>query len=426
MGARMAMVAMTAWAVSVAAQVPTTDSHVVVASARQAIRDRYVLPPTAEALDRALAAGEAAGRYRDLTGAALADRMSADLDAVAHDRHLSVRYDPAMAAMLGNAPADDDAPPPPEIARMMDRGNAGVRELRLLPGNIRYLAYDGFVWDTPGSANSVEAAMRFLRGGDAYIIDIRRNGGGDPGAVAALVSYFLPAGTPLMRFEMRGKPGIATQAPKAPFSLAGKPLYVLTSGRTASAAEEFSTHAKAYGFGTLVGTTTAGAGFRNDFVPLPGGYVLSVSVGRAVSLKTGKDWERVGVAPDIAASADAALAKAEATAMARITATAAPDERATDERLREYYQALAAPVPAGRPAAAYAGTYGPRMLVATADGLEVRRDGQVITRLVPVAADTFAPEVDPSFRYAFAVTGDRIASLRLVAPDGSAETVQRQ
>lgn len=427
---RRTMIAMTATALMLAAparaDAPATDPHATLAAAQKTIHDRYVLPAVAIALEQALARSEAAGRYGGLIGEEFAVRVSADLDAVAHDQHLSLRYDPKLATQLGTATHDDDGPPPAAITRAYDRQNAGVRELRVLPGNIRYMAYDGFVWDTPGSARAVAAAMEFLRGGDAYVIDIQRNGGGSPDAVAAIASYFVPEGTPLMRFEMRGQPPLETQAPKAPFSLARKPLYVLTSSNTASAAEEFSTHVKALGLGTLVGANTAGAGFRNDMVGLPGGYVLSVSVGRAVSRKTGKDWERVGVAPDIATPIDAALLRAQQEAMARITAAAPADERDEDAAILAYYRALATPVASAHALEAYAGTYGDRTVSVVAGNLMTARTSRLPFRLVPMGSDSFAPEADPAARFSFAIgASGRAESLRIVQRDGSVSVVRR-
>ncbi len=315
---------------------------------------------------------------------------------------------------------------PPALARQIALRNAGVRELRQLPGNIRYLAYDGFWWGTPESKGALAAAMQFLRGGDAYIIDLRRNGGGSPVAVAAMTGYFIPAGTPLMRFEIRGNPGEETRSPSAPFSLAGKPLYVLTSRGTASAAEEFATHVKALGFGTLVGTTTAGAGFRNDLTPLPGGYVLSVSTGRALSLKTGKDWEKVGVAPAIETTVGDALIRAQAEATARIAATAPADERAANARVADYYRSLANPVALSRPVGDYAGKYGVRTVAVAGSGLTWRIDDRAPVALVPVGPDTFASDLDPTMRVVFSGTAARIDRLRIVQPDDSAQTLMRE
>lgn len=411
---------------ALAAPQPSGNAHAVVATARQIIHEKYVLPDVATALERALTAAELAGTYRGLTGDALAARINADMAAVAHDKHLSMSYNPQGAAELVRAGPGHDGPLQTDVARAIDRKNAGVRELRVLPGNIRYMAYDGFAWDSPGAVESLETAMRFLRGGDAYIIDIRRNGGGSPDAVAAIVSYFLPTGTPLMRFEMRGDVGESTKAPKAPFSLAGKPLYVLTSQTTVSAAEEFSTHVKAFGFGRLVGENTAGGGFRNDLAPLPGGYVLSVSVGRAVSLKTGKDWERVGVAPDIAVPADSALLLAEHEAMTRIAATASVGEKIGDAALLSYYRALETPVVLARAASSYAGTFGDRTVTVAGNGLEVSQAGRPSARLVPVAPDSFAPDINPASRMTFVLANGTVKGLQIIQQDGSVSSVQKE
>ncbi len=403
-------------------------SAAVVTAARQAIAGRYVLPDTAAKLDAALAAGLKAGHYRGLAGEALATRLNADMAAVTPDKHLGIHHDPAMAAMLANAPLGDDADdtPPPGMARMMLRMNGGVRAMEVLPGNIRYLAYDGFAWGTPEVEAALRTGMAFLKGGDAYIIDISRNGGGSPGAVAAMASYFVPEGTPLMRFEMRGKAGDETSAPRAPFSLAGKPLFVVTGGGTASAAEEFATHVKAYGFGTLVGETTAGAGFRNDMVPLPGGYVLSVSTGRAVSRKTGRDSERVGVAPDIATGFADALPRAKAAAMAAVLAAAPADEKDQDTRLLGYYRALATPTALARPAAAYAGRFGERTVRVAGDTVTMQRDGRPPLDLVPTGHDTFVARQDPMAEVRFVVAGEEVRALEVRQRDGSVSRAERE
>ena len=408
------------------AATPAADAAATVAEARKVVAENYVLPKVAAKLAAALAAGEAAGHYRGLSGAALADRMSADLHGVTADRHLSVSYDPRTAAMLASAPRGEDGPPPPEYVRRVIRGNAGVRALEVLPGNVRYLAYDGFVWDTPAAAEAIATAMRFLKDGDAIIIDLRRNGGGSPEAVAAIAAYFLPAGTPLARFEMRGRPGETSVTLAAPFSLAGKPAYVLTSGGTASAAEEFATHVSAFGFATLVGTTTAGAAFRNDIVPLPGGYLLSVSVGRPVHAKTGGDWEAKGVAPAITVPAEDALKRAEVEAMARILAAAPTGEKDDDNRLLAYYRALAAPVTPALPAAAYAGRYGDRTVAATADGLTIRRGERLAMRLIAIAPDRFVPETDPGLQFRFVTEDGQVVAVEADRGDGDVTRYARE
>src|SRR5205809_7270344 len=88
--------------------------------------------------------------------------------------------------------------------------------------------------------------------------------------------------------------------------MAGKPLYVLTSGGTGSAAEEFAYHVKMFKLGTLVGETTAGAANNDTIYPIAPGFVASISTGRAIHPVSHDNWEGTGVAPDIAIAADQA------------------------------------------------------------------------------------------------------------------------
>ena len=395
------------------------DTRPVVRAAREVIADRYILPAAAAKLAEVLAKAEAADRYRGLAGEALAERMSADLNAVAHDKHLGIRYDPRLSAQLRERKLSSDGGGLPSgYARQVEVANAGVRKLELLPGNIRYLAYDGFQWGTPGADEAVATAMHFLKGGDAIIIDIRRNGGGWPPAVAAMTSYFVPPDTPLVRFEMRNAPGEASKTPPAPFSLAGKPLYVLASGDTASAAEEFAAHVSAFGFGKLVGTQTAGAAYRNEFVPLPGGYVLSVSVGRPVHAKTGGDWEAKGVPPTLAVAPEQALLRAQVEAMTVIATKSTEAERARNARLLAYYQALAAPVRPTLPLIGYAGRYGDRTVEVGPEGLTLRRDGRAPSRLVALGPDRFALEANPVAQLRFLTEGIQASAIEVDSGDG--------
>ena len=401
-----------------AAQAGATPVAELIGATRKVLAERYVIPETAAKLDAALAAAERSGAFAGLRGAALAERINAEMAKVTADGHLGVMYYPARAAELAAVPElDDSGPPPPELAALFERRlvqqNAGVRRLEILPGNIRYLAYDGFMWGPPGAAEAIENAMRFLQGGNAVIIDLRDNGGGSPDAVAALAGYFVPAGTKLMRFEMRGRPEQATEAPAAPFSLAGKPTFVLVGPGTASAAEEFAMHVVAFGFATLVGESTAGAAFRNSLFALPGGYVMSVSVGRPVHAVTGGDWERVGVAPKVAVPVDKALVAAQAEAIAALLDTLPVAERAESERILAYHRAEVAPVTPALPLAAYEGRYGERVVRVAGGVLTSSRSGRPAVPLRAVAPDTFAPETVPLQHFRFVAENGAVVALEV-------------
>jgi len=419
----------------------------VVSAARRIIAARYVLPETAARLDAALAAAAAKGEFEGLTGEALAQRINQVMRTVTADGHLGVRFAPPMPGSAGPGPGPgprvvvvprplgpaqgtgpQPGPPalPPEMAREIVLANGGVHKLELFPGNVRYLDYRGFLSGTPDAEAALAGAMAFLRGGDAIIIDLRRNGGGAVEAVAAMAGYFLKEGTPLMRFEKRGEPGESSAAARAPFTLADKPVYVLTGKGSFSAAEEFAAHVDAFGFAKLVGTATGGGSFNNEFEPLPGGFVLSVSVGRAVHALTGKDWEGTGVKPAIQTSEEAALDVALAEALQAVLAKARPQERPTLERFSAFYTAKREARGASRPLASYAGQFGQLTFTVVGDKLMATSPGRPPAALQALGPDRFANGNNPVQQWRFEFTGDKASAVTVSDTRGDLARLPRQ
>lgn len=399
-----------------AASAAQVEPRAVVSAVRKIIAERYVLPERRAALDAVLAEGLSSGRYAVTDWNKLADLIDADLQRVGRDKHLNFNYDPPRAASMAAAQTPNLATAS-ELARSARAANHGVTELKLLPGNIRYMAYDGFQWSGAESAAALEHAMRFLSAGDAVIIDLRRNGGGSPMAVQYLVSHFMEAGRPLVTFHMNGVPSpntLSTLPELAAGRIVGKPLYVLTSSGTASAAEEFTGHVAGYRLGELVGSTTAGAGFRNALVPIPGGFVLSVSVGRAVLASTGRDWEAVGIAPTIRTEVPAALDAAQSHALRRLAAQAQGPERT---RLEALAKAVAAKVERPSPAlplSTYAGAFGERAIMVENGKLHYRNPEGLLTALIPLGGNVFAFDDGSDLQVRFAANGRAVSALELL------------
>lgn len=403
------------------------DARAVVAEVRRIIAERYVLPERRPALDAVLAEGLSSGRYSVGDPVVLAERINADLERVGRDRHLNFSYNPERAASFAA----------PDRAGQFDRAayeasvrqrNHGVAELKLLPGNIRYLDYRGFDWIGDESRAALDTALRFLSGGDAIIIDLRRNGGGSPAAVQHLVSHFMEPDRPLVTFFMNGEATpdrLSTLRELSVPRMIGKPLYVLISRNTGSAAEEFTGHVGGYRLGELVGQNTGGAGFRNDLVPIPGGFVLSVSVGRAVLASTGKDWEAVGHAPTIASEVDSALDVAQSHALRRLASAATGGARARLEAAAAVAEARARPVATALPLAGYAGRFGERTILVENGRLALKRGDGPRLALVAIGPNRFAVEADPATQVEFAVTGASASRLEVVRPDGSRDAAAR-
>ena len=406
-----------------AAIAPLTPAqeHAVIDTATALIAKNYVLVDKRASIVAELRRREAAGRYAISNPAVFAQTLSADLVEITQDRHMwfSLDADAYKAALL---PHDENDSDPLSDAAFV-RNNQGYVEMRILPGNIRYVNLTGFEWSGAPTAAVIADVARFLHGGDAIILDIGGNGGGAPDAVQALVSYFLPPDNRVLMNFHDGRSGTSKEthvlSKLAGPRLTGIPFYVLISGSTGSAAEEFATHTRYFKLGTLVGTTTAGAANNNDVFPVAPYFVQSISFGRPVHPVSGTNWERVGVAPDIAAPRAQALAAAEIAALTKLMASAPP------ERKQEYAWALVAAQAAITPfkvdaaaLGAYAGQYGVRKIWLADGGLAYQREGRDATTLTPLGADLFALGNSADQRLQFRRADGRVVGFDIITADG--------
>jgi hypothetical protein len=430
-GAAMAMALAAALAVPAAAnpsegeapseEPATADANSAVREVRDVIAANYVLADKIPVITAALDEGIASGRYAGLSGGALVDRLNQDLTAAAHDKHLSISFDPARASMM-DGPMGDEVNEGPEWERMARSMNHGVAELRLMDGNVRYMNLVGFAWTGERSARVLDNAVGFLGEGDAVVIDLRYNGGGSPKAIEYLFSHFVEPGKPLMTFYMGGgnEPQQHDAIAELPAGrLLGKPLYVLTSRMSISAAEAFAALVKDYGVGEIVGETTAGAAYRNSFFPIAGQYLLSVSVGRGEVGPSRLDWEGTGIAPTIAADAGNALDAAHMSALRKLALDAPQPDRMMMEARATMLGAKLNPEQTAHPLAAYSGQFGDRAITVEGEALFSQRRGGPKTRLLPLGANAFIMETDPTTRVEYAVLDGHASALEVVRANGS-------
>lgn len=419
-----ASAALTATAAAQTQAAAAIDGGAVAREVKRLLNEHYVLPEARAKFAAVLDKGIASGRYAVNDRMLLVTRLNENLDSVTPDKHLGVMYDPQRAKALASAPAGgggDDAPPSPQAILQSERNNHGLTRMEVLPGNVRYLEISSFDWAGPSSERAYDTAMAFLAGGDAVIIDVRPNGGGSPEAVRYAVSHFIEPNKPLMTFYMgsQGEQSTASMPSTRAPRMVGKPLYVLSSSGSASAAEEFLGHIAGYKLGEVIGERSAGAGFRNEFFRLPSDLIISISVGRAVLASTGKDWEAVGIVPAVETSADKALDTAKVRTLQRIAQGAEPARKRQLEAIATALNAQISPVKTELPLAAYAGVYGQRAVKAGDKGLTIRRGDHPPSPLIAVGANRFAYADDPESTVTFAVSAGKSQALHLVRADGS-------
>jgi hypothetical protein len=295
----------------------------VIQGVLQRLRDGYVFPNKAAEMAQAVQRRVRSGEYDSIVSAqAFADRLTRDLRAVSHDRHLEVAY---VAKGVRDEPPDEEPAPAEkkERASYARRINWGFERVERLNGNVGYLEIRSFDFDPAGVDSTLTAAMDFLANTDALIVDIRRNGGGDPLIVAAVCSYLMPPNTLVNKFYWRPQnrwDEFHTKPVTGRYYGTSRPVYVLTSDGTFSGAEEFAYDIQTQKRGEVVGDTTGGGAHPGGMRRVTEHFGVWVPAGRAVNPVTGKNWEGTGVIPDVPVSADQALQTAHLRALKRILA----------------------------------------------------------------------------------------------------------
>ncbi|MEA9414415.1 S41 family peptidase [Flavobacterium sp. PL02] len=185
----------------------------------------------------------------------------------------------------------------------------GFREAKLIDSNVGYIKYNNFIHETD---QTIDSYMRLLENADAIIIDLRNNGGGSPKTVQYLCSYFFkdPILLNTLYFrkdnfteefwvkEVNGK------------KLIDVPLFIITSPKTFSGAEEFSYNMQTQKRATLVGETTGGGANPGEPYEINSRLEIFVPTGTGINPITKTNWEGVGVIPEYKTTPDMAYDKA--------------------------------------------------------------------------------------------------------------------
>lgn len=292
----------------------TLEPRAVVGAVARTVAEVYFDPAKGARIARELRAEAKAGQFdRHTEPADLAAALSRRLRP--EDGHFRVDF-----AAIGSLPAVGPGGTP---RRQHPGHNHGFRRVEILPGKVGYIAMDGFAAinfadpDDP-VRRQADAALAATRTAEAVIIDVRDSPGGSPAMVGYLVSAYTPPDARIYNvFHFRG--GTAVEAPGRfhPRPRLDTPLYILTSRRTASAAEALAYTLQAAKRAHVVGEVSAGAANPGGFVDLGNGFRVFVSSGSPINPIMGRNWEGTGVVPDHEVPAEQALATAQALARKR-------------------------------------------------------------------------------------------------------------
>lgn len=283
------------------------------------LTEYYVEPTVAQQMVAALQAHEAKGDYDAISdGDAFASRLTQDLQAVSHDRHLRVDFSPFKMPSRTEPTPEDMV----RFHRQMEHDNCAFDKVEILPNNIGYIKFDGFM-DASFCGPTVVAAMGFVAHTDAIIFDLRQNGGGQPAMVTLIASYLFDKPTHLIDIYNRQENSTAqnwTLSYLPGVRLAKQPAFVLTSKRTFSGAEEFAFDLKNQKRATIVGETTGGGAHPVAGHAIADFFMVGVPFAKSLDPVTKTNWEGTGVVPDVKVPAADALTTAEKLALEKIQA----------------------------------------------------------------------------------------------------------
>jgi hypothetical protein len=267
------------------------------------LNKHYIDPDVAQKTADALRTHEKNGDDDSVTDRqALAGLLTRQIRDASHDMHLDVVY--SQSPLPENPPA----PTPESLARnrkAMIRQNCMFEKVEILPHNIGYLKLNSFP-DTSVCQTTAAAAMASLNHAGAIIFDLRDNRGGFSNMVSLISAYLFDH--PEYIYDPRESPTERswTRSPVPGSRLADKPVYVLTSDSTVSAAEQFCYNLKMLKRVTLVGETTRGSAHAGVFHRIDDHFGMGITETRSINPYSETDWEGTGVEPDVKVkSADA-------------------------------------------------------------------------------------------------------------------------
>jgi hypothetical protein len=388
----------------------------------------YVFPDVAKKMEEHIRTKQKNGDYDKISNPrAFVRQLRGDLVAISHDRHFNVIYAPQPSLRFQRKDPEEEKKRKEQRIHQWKYDNYYFKKVERMDGNVGYLRFDGFA-NTLYAGDTAVAALQFLKHCDAIIMDLRYNGGGGADMIQLILSYFFEDRTHInswyiRRLDRTDQSWTSTFVPGK--KLLDTDLYLLTSRRTFSAAEEFTYDLKNLDRATLVGETTGGGGHtvtyeRNDELKIE----FKIPDSRAINPISGDNWEAKGIKPDVECPAEEALEKAYVLALEKIHEKTGSEGNKKQwlAWLKGYTEVKSAPVDVEAAVLeTYAGSYGPAKIVFEDGKLWVKEP------LLAMTEDTFIIDEDPEFRIKFEKNeqGEVVAALVLFF-DGSSDRVPKK
>lgn len=287
--------------------------HRLVAAIAANLKQFYVDRAIGQELADALVARDKNGAYDSLdAGEDLAARINRDLQSTS--RALGIPPGVFVADVVFSARPLPTGPPPPMTPDAVERNRVAMllqnclfETIETLPHNVAYVKLNGFA-DATTCREMTGRTMASLNTADALIVDVRDNGGGFGETALQIAGYLFDRPTYFYDPRPDSPVPARTASPMSGNRLADKPVYVLASSRTQSAAEYFVYNLKMLKRATIVGETTAGHQHSGAFRRIDDHFGMGIQEARPPDNPYPvKGWEVIGIEPDVKVSRTEAL-----------------------------------------------------------------------------------------------------------------------
>jgi Peptidase family S41 len=286
---------------------PTLDAasrHRIIANSIASIKQHHIDHLEAQEAANALLAHERKGDYDGATNTEEFARLATkQMREATGSNKLVLLY---STHEIPERTPGSSPPLPAAYGDEMQRVNCTFERVEILPHNVGYLKLNAFP-DASVCQATAAAAMTKLNDADALIFDLRDNRGGFPNMVSLIAAYLFNHPEYMYCPLENTTTESWTRSPIPGSKLANKPVYILTSSRTISAAEQFTYDLKMLKRATLVGETTAGGGHAANLHSVGDNFYVGTIEVRAINPYAKSDWNDRGIEPDFKVRASDAL-----------------------------------------------------------------------------------------------------------------------
>eukprot|EP00062_Callorhinchus_milii_P018823 gi/632972767/ref/XP_007902821.1/ PREDICTED: retinol-binding protein 3 [Callorhinchus milii] len=234
----------------------------------------------------------------------LASKLNSELQSVSEDPRLIVKVMSEPPVTRESSPTSDKLPEDPTFLQaLVDT----VFKVSVLPDNTGYFRFDEFPEISVMSKlvqYIIEKVWLPVKDTDRLIVDLRHNVGGHSSVVPLLLSYFYDPEPPVGLFTVYNRltntTSHFTTLPGVGQHVYGsrKDIYVLTSHRTATAAEELAYLLQSLNRATIVGEITSGSLLHSRSFQIPSTHLVITIPFINFMDNHGECWLGGGVVPD--------------------------------------------------------------------------------------------------------------------------------